>query len=79
MAQHDVPHGVVSKGAGISSGGHVVYCTAGQHVIGYSTGASYEVAKEKSLKRQKIPKEAIKKIWLPIVDSFRTSADSPRQ
>jgi hypothetical protein len=41
MAQYDVPHGVVSNGAGISSGGHVVYCTVGQSVIGYSKGASY--------------------------------------
>jgi hypothetical protein len=39
MAQYNVPNGVFSNGAGISSGSHIVYCTAGQPVIGYSTGS----------------------------------------
>ena len=38
MAQYNIPNGVFSNGAGISSGSHVVYGTAGQPVIGYSTG-----------------------------------------
>jgi hypothetical protein len=38
MAQYEVPNGVISNGAGICSGSHVVYCTAGQPVIGHSMG-----------------------------------------
>jgi hypothetical protein len=39
MAQYEVSNGVFSNGAGISSGSHIVYCTAGQPVIGHSTGS----------------------------------------
>ena len=38
LAQYEVPNGVVSNGANICSGSHVVYCTAGQPVIGHSMG-----------------------------------------
>ena len=39
MAQYEVPNGVLSSGSGICTGGHMVYCTAGQPVIGFSTGS----------------------------------------